>query len=180
MLCLINQMLDIRQLESAELELHPQPISARSIIQDLLEEFSPALLESDIRVNLEMPEMLPDMKVDPEHARRIFSNLLDNSIKFTPDGGQITVSAQYSPSPIESGLIVAIKDNGPGISADIMPQLFEKLITTSSQFARRKGSGLGLYYCKLAVEAHHGRIWVESEEGQGSTFFVALPAVDQA
>jgi two-component system, NtrC family, sensor histidine kinase KinB len=177
MLSLINQMLDIRQMESAEVELNLQPISVRLLIQDLLEQFSPAILDADIQVNLQLPETLPDIKVDPEHARRIFSNLLDNSIKFTPDGGRIDVNAERSPSRLKSELIISIKDTGPGISAEMMPHMFEKLKINSSQVARRKGSGLGLYYCKLAVEAHLGRIWVESEEGQGSAFIVALPAV---
>ncbi len=179
MLSLINQMLDIRQLETTEFELHPQPVSTQSLIQDLLEEFSPAILDAGILVELELPEKLPDLNVDPEHAGRIFSNLLDNAIKFTPDGGRIIVSARCDLSNLRPGLIVTIKDTGPGISAEMLPHLFEKLKTYSSHLARRRGSGLGLYYCKLAVEAHNGRIWVESQNGQGSTFNVALPSVDQ-
>jgi NtrC-family two-component system sensor histidine kinase KinB len=179
MLSLINQMLDIRQLESAELELHPQPVSVQSLIQDLLEQFGPAILDADIQISLELPAILPEMNVDPDHAGRIFSNLLDNAIKFTPNGGRIVFRAQYGPTLGKARLIVSITDSGRGISPEMLPHLFQKLKTNSSQPARRRGSGLGLYYCKLAVEAHHGCIWVESEFGQGSTFFVALPSVDQ-
>ena len=180
MLNLINQMLDIRQLKSAGLELDLQAVSIRPLFQELIEQYSPALQEADIHVNLDLLDSLPALKVDPAHMERIFSNLLDNSIKFTPNGGQIDVSANLDLSPVNPCLIVRVKDNGSGIPAEMMPLLFHKLKTASSHQTRRKGTGLGLYYCKLAVEAHHGRIWAESQAGQGSTFFVALPVADQA
>ena len=176
MLNLINQMLDIRKLESADLVLDLHPIQLPSLFHDLIEQYSPTLQRAKIQINLDFPQDLPPINGDSEHVARIFSNLLDNSIKFTPDGGQIEVGAGYEPDSEPPRLIISIKDNGVGIASEMLPQVFEKLKTSSSNNGRRKGSGLGLYYCKLAVEAHQGQIWAASEENQGSTFWVALPA----
>lgn len=174
MLNLINQMLDIRKLESADLVLDLQSIQLQSLFQELIEQYSPAIQEAKIQIHLDIPQDLPPVKGDPEHMARIFSNLLDNSIKFTPDGGRIDVSARDESGSGPPRLVVSIEDNGVGIASEMLPKLFEKLKSTSGG-SRRKGSGLGLYYCKLAVEAHRGRIWATSEENRGSTFWVALP-----
>jgi signal transduction histidine kinase len=176
MLNLINQMLDIRKLELADLALNLQSIRIPAFFQELVEQYSPAIQEAKIQIHLDFPQDLPPVKADPGHLTRVFSNLLDNSIKFTPDGGQIDVSACFESVPEPSRLVVSIKDNGVGITAEMLPHLFEKYKTTKSNNSRRSGSGLGLYYCKLAIEAHDGQIWAESEESQGSTFWVALPA----
>ena len=178
MLNLINQMLNIRQLESANLELDLQSVSIPSLFRDLVEQYSPAIEDADLKLNLNLPDDAPQVYADPEHVERIFSNLLDNAIKFTPDGGQIDINVHLDRSQSESGLIVSVKDDGIGIADDMLPHLFDKFIANSSNAARRKGSGLGLYFCKLAIDAHHGKIWAESAAGQGSTFYVALPIVE--
>jgi signal transduction histidine kinase len=97
-------------------------------------------------------------------------NLIGNAVKFTPPGGRVLVSAEYVEG--ENAMRIAITDSGPGISDDVVGRLFDKFATGRIEGS---GTGLGLAFCKLAVEAHGGRIWVESQSGEGSTFAFLIP-----
>ena len=124
------------------------------------------------------PPNLPSVQMDEEMISRVFSNLLDNALKFTPTGGRIEVNVALQVSP-EAIVLCAVSDTGPGIASHLTSLIFEKFRQgDNSPQARRKGMGIGLYYCKLAVEAHGGRIWVEGEEGQGTTFYFTLPVTN--
>jgi signal transduction histidine kinase len=101
--------------------------------------------------------------------------LLDNAIKFTPDGGHVKVTAMLDPEFTPASIVVGVSDTGPGIPAEIQKQIFQKYNQVKMIQGRRTGSGVGLYYCKLAVEAHGGQIWVDSQIGGGSTFYFRLP-----
>jgi signal transduction histidine kinase len=96
-------------------------------------------------------------------------------VKFTPDGGVINVWSRVDGDLASRSLLIGVRDTGPGISVEVQEQLFTKYHQSGSVKGRRAGSGLGLHYCKLAVDAHGGEIWVESIQGEGSTFFVRLP-----
>ena len=127
--------------------------------------------QKGIALLLEVAETLPHVQADIDLTSRVVANLLDNAIKFTPLDGQITVTAE----PGGEEIVVCVTDSGPGISADERVYIFEKY-AQSDQGPRGKGSvGLGLAFCKLAVEAQGGRIWVESEPDRGSQFKFALP-----
>jgi signal transduction histidine kinase len=108
---------------------------------------------------------------------RVLHNLVDNAIKFTPDYGAVQLWAKADPERGDA-LLLGVADTGPGIPPEEQPRLFEKFQRTSIT-GRRVGTGLGLPFCKLAVEAHGGQIWIESEEGQGSTFIMRLPTVEE-
>jgi len=124
--------------------------------------------------------------VDEDLVTRVLVNLLDNAIKFSPQGGAVRVTTDgvsATPTFEESSEItsqhyisVSVTDTGPGIPEEYREKIFEKFIRIEEQESRRgRGSGLGLTFCKLVVEAHGGRIWVESQMGQGSTFTFTLP-----
>ena len=126
--------------------------------------------DKDIRLRMALADDVPLLYIDDDMVERVIINLLDNAIKYTPEGGMITLSTASGSNEV----YVRIKDTGPGIPADAQPVIFDK-------FARVKqrnmpyGAGLGLAFCMLAVEAHGGRIWVHSEPDAGSTFTFALP-----
>jgi NtrC-family two-component system sensor histidine kinase KinB len=113
---------------------------------------------------------LPRAQADPNLLRRILQNLVGNAIKFTPAAGVVRVSAEAGAAP--SLLRVRVSDSGPGIPLELQSRLFQKFVTGR---VTERGSGLGLAFCRLAVEAHGGRIWVESEPGHGTAFIFTLP-----
>jgi NtrC-family two-component system sensor histidine kinase KinB len=119
--------------------------------------------------------VLPDVPcplADRELLGRVLVNLVTNGIQFTPKGGQVSIDARRAPdNPREVWLCV--RDTGRGIRPEDQARIFEKFVQIGT--SRRGGTGLGLAFCKLVAEAHGGRIWVESTEGAGSTFCVALP-----
>jgi signal transduction histidine kinase len=110
--------------------------------------------------------------VDNEIIGRVLQNLLGNAIKFTPPGGKIEMTARPPETTASTLLWVAVSNSGPGIPPEIQDRLFQKFVTGRQE---ESGSGLGLAFCRLAVEAHGGRIWVESEPGQLTTFQFTLP-----
>lgn len=132
----------------------------------------PLTLSKKIRLEKNLSPDLPLLHVDTGFVQRILQNLIGNALKFTPENGSITVSArrdETAPSMIE----VAVEDSGGGIPPQIQDRLFQKFVTGHQ---KGRGSGLVLAFCKLAVEAHDGRIWVESTGGEGTTFKFTLPA----
>jgi signal transduction histidine kinase len=103
------------------------------------------------------------------------SNLVDNAIKFTPDGGRIRLVARGEAPDGPNALLLSVSDSGPGIPLEAQGRIFEKFKQAGNTPGRRRGTGLGLAFCRLAAEAHGGRIWVESIPGHGATFTIALP-----
>jgi two-component system sensor histidine kinase/response regulator len=115
---------------------------------------------------------LPPFSGDEDKLRRTLVNLLGNAIKFTPFGGTITAAAELQ----EDVLLFSIHDTGEGIPPEAFDRIFDKFGQVENRKAGRKMStGLGLTFCKLAVEAHGGRIWVESRSGEGSAFYFTIP-----
>ena len=112
---------------------------------------------------------IPSMLADPEQIEKVVGNLLVNAFESLDDGGSITIKTEAN----EDNVILSVSDNGPGMS----PEFVEKALFKPFTSTKKKGLGIGLYQCKTIVEAHHGRIEVESQEGKGSTFRVILPAV---
>jgi signal transduction histidine kinase len=113
---------------------------------------------------------LPEVEADMDMIHRVLINLLENAIKYTPADGRITISARKE----EEHVLIEVSDSGPGIATSDQQRIFEKYARIR-RGSRSKGIGLGLAFCRLAVEAHGGKIWVESEPGQGSSFLFTLP-----
>ena len=120
------------------------------------------------------PSNLPSVLADPNQIRRVLTNLVDNAIKYSPKGGALTVTAVRQNNMVE----VSVTDAGPGVAPEERERIFDRFTQAETGGIRPRGFGLGLSYCKLAVEAHNGRIWVEpGPDGVGSRFAFTLPIV---
>jgi len=177
MLNMVNELLDISKLESGELPLHLQAVEPESLLREVATRLSPLAEETHIALDLKIAQGLPDLYVDRKFMDRVLHNLVDNAIKFTPDQGAVRLWAKADPENANM-LLLGVTDTGPGVPPEEQTRLFEKFQLTSVA-GRRVGTGLGLPFCKLTVEAHGGQIWIESQVGQGSTFIMRLPAMEK-
>jgi signal transduction histidine kinase len=135
----------------------------------------PRLEESGLTCSLNLSSELPEIPASAEHLERAFLNLLDNAAKFTPAGGTIRVSAERSVHEGRSGVLVRVTDTGVGIPSGEQVRIFDRFYQVDPSARRRYGGmGLGLSLVRSIVEAHRGAVWVNSEPGRGSTFFVWL------
>ena len=171
MYTLINAILDINQLEQGQMPMTSEPLSLASVIESIVKEWQLTAEQHNITLENQVAPTLPMVLADKRLLERILQNLLGNAIKFTPPGGQVNITAQATGQSVAT----SIQDNGPGIKKELQGRLFEKF-TPGPQAAR--GSGLGLAFCKIAVEAHSGRIWAESHPGQGTTITFTLPVYE--
>ncbi len=169
---LVNAILDVRRLEEGRMPLEFQPVAPADAIQACIDEMHPLLRIHNLIIVIDVPRGLSPVRADYSTLIRVLGNLLDNAIKFTPSGGRITISARQTPG----GIRFSVADTGYGIPPEQHDRIFEKFAQAGIRAqGQRAGVGLGLTFCKLAVEAHHGRIWVESDRGIGTTFHFTLP-----
>lgn len=168
---LVDNLLELSRQQSNRLVLKPEPVDVGAVVQTVLANLK---RKSDIhRLSSEVSPNLPPAVADPIRVERIIHNLVDNAIKYSPDGGEVKVSGRQ----MGGFLIFAVQDHGPGIAVadqDKLFQSFERLGATVK--GSIQGTGLGLRVCRILAEAHGGKIWVESEPGKGATFFFTLPA----
>jgi signal transduction histidine kinase len=181
MIELVNNILDLSRLESGRMPLNRDSVSVPDLIAATLHTQSPLATDKGLHLTSDAPMTLPPVWADPELVGRVLQNLVGNAIKFTLSGGQIKVSARQAngdatDQPESPYLCVSVADDGPGIPPDLQGQLFQKFVTGQQEGS---GSGLGLAFCKLVVETHGGRIWVESQPDQGTTFTFTLPVADE-
>ena len=180
---LVSDLLELSRLELGEVELKRSPHHLNTFHEPILDVFEPLLEESGLVLKWEIPDELPEVNVDQQLFMQIFVNLIDNAIKYTPDGGTITVSAETDTSDVFDGLnitveeiIVHIKDTGIGIPMESQSRVFERFYRVDKGRAQEMGgTGLGLAIVKHIVLRHNGRIWLDSVLGQGSVFHFAVP-----
>jgi signal transduction histidine kinase len=175
MLDLVNAILDVSRLESGQIALNRSWQSLNNLAEEVLALQSPLANAKHQQLLNSLPKQLPQIWADDDLIRRVFQNLIGNAIKFTPDDGQITVTAQLLDDD-QSQVLVAISDTGPGIPLDLRSRLFEKFVTGTEAGI---GSGLGLALCRLAIEAHGGTIWIEDNVDQGTIFKFTLPTTQE-
>jgi signal transduction histidine kinase len=171
---LIAGILDVAKMESSGVRPNLEPVALAEDIPAVLELIGYQIQEKRIALETALPDDLPTVLADREMVRRIVVNLVGNSVKFAPEQSTITVSARAA----EKGdhVVVSVQDQGPGISKEHQARIFEKFVQVGKGRSAEKVSvGLGLAFCKMAVEAHGGRIWVESEPGHGACFSFSLP-----
>lgn len=177
---LINNILDLAKLEAGKMQMLPEAVPLAALVADVLDLARPRALE--FKVELAGPPAPCDTQVwaDASALKRVLLNLVFNALKFTPPGGRVSVSWDRT---AEGDDIVAVRDTGVGIPAAKLGTLFQKFsqVSENQNKARpARGTGLGLVICKEIVEAHGGRIGVESREGQGSVFSFSLPRAGSA
>jgi len=164
-------MLDLARLEHGALELRRSPTDLHALLRDAIAEIEPLLLSFGSRATLDCAPATPQALCDAEIVHRIVANLLSNASKHSPPGSTVRVSAR----PAADGLIVvSVADEGEGIAPADQARIFNKFQQLEAG-AAAGGAGIGLAFCKLAVEAHGGSIWVESQPGKGATFRFSLP-----
>lgn len=167
---LTNSLLDINRLEAGQAIVDVNPTDPIALMGDVAEAVRPIAKNKDQALELDVPEEMPAVLVDGDMIRRVLSNLLENAVKFAPAGGKISAGIQRQGDWIH----VWVADDGPGIPASEQEAIFDKYTRLHAKEGP-KGIGLGLAYCRLAVEGHGGRIWVESDPGEGSRFTFTLP-----
>ena len=172
---MVKSLLDIERLEEGKAVLERKPTLISELVAEAADVTEPIADDADQKIVLQIAENLPLVTVDGDMIARVITNLIENAIKYTPSGGKITVSTK----PMRGGVAVSVADTGPGMSAEEQTQIFDKYTRLHNQ-SSPGGLGLGLAFCRLAVEAHNGRIWVESEPGKGSVFSFLLPAATQS
>ena len=182
LMALVNELLDINKMESGEMRLDKDVADMLTLTREAVEEVGQLSRSQTTKINIEVPPDLPAVEVDDDLLRRALMNLVANALKYAPKGGEVNITARTtceagSLSPV---MEVAVQDNGPGIAPEDRQRIFDKFGQVETRKPGRKTStGLGLTFCKLAVEAHGGRIWVESEPGQGSTFKFTIPMMGE-
>jgi len=171
---MINQLLDVARIESGSVPLQRERVSPEELLSAAVLRLRPAAEAAAITVLAEAAGGLPELSVDIQLMGRVLDNLSDNAVKFSPNGSTIRLWARPAAAP--AGVLFGVRDEGPGIPPTEQGRLFEKFIRLPNIMGRRGGTGLGLAFCRLVVEAHGGEIRLESTPGQGSTFIVRLPA----
>ncbi len=171
---MVNDLLDASRIDVSQLALNRQPIHAKQAAESLLEQIRPTLGEHSLKLRIEGEP--GEVFVDRLRFDQILTNLLENAAKYSPQGTSIDLTV----NPIDDGVVFAVKDQGMGIAPEEIPHLFDRFYQTQRARELKRGLGLGLYISKGFVEAHGGRVWVESKINRGSTFYVWLPSPPMA
>lgn len=171
---LANNLLDISRLEEGKLKLDLQALDVAVIIDQVIAAIRPMAGQKHISIDVDLPDTLPNIYGDSQRVDQVLANLLNNAVKYTPDTGSITVAAQVDDP--ENMIRISVADTGVGISASLLPHVFDRFYRAEHDLRMNiVDIGLGLSVAKRLIEAQGGRIWAESEEGQGSTFTFVLP-----
>ncbi|MGH7664706.1 MAG: sensor histidine kinase [Gemmatimonadaceae bacterium] len=166
---LIQDLLDVKRIESGRLSMERRSVAFESVVREAAEMLRPIATAASLRLDTELPDDLPSISADPLRIQQVLSNLVGNAIKFTPAGGRIAIRVEEK----DTEILCSVTDTGPGIAPDAIPHIFGRF--WQGNVTDRRGIGLGLAISKGIIEAHRGRIWVESTLGAGTTFMFSLP-----
>jgi signal transduction histidine kinase/type II secretory pathway pseudopilin PulG len=172
---LIADLLDVTRLEGGKrLPIEPEDITVGELFAEAEEIFKAQAMVASVTIEIDAPSDLPPLFADRHRIMQVVSNLLGNSLKFTPPGGRISLTAERR----DAEVLFGVDDNGPGIPKENLSDIFSPY--WQAKRTERMGAGLGLPIARGIVEAHGGRIWVESEQGVGTTFYFTLPLADRS
>lgn len=170
---MVEEILEVQELEENRIKPHPEPIQVRALLELSAEKGRHLYPDRDIKVSAEVDERVDRVEADRGLLERVLDNLISNAVKFSKPNDHVKVIAV----PGAGRVTFAIEDEGPGIPDSYKKRVFEKFVRIElGAHAARTGSGLGLALCKLAVEAHGGKIWIEDNQPRGSRFVFTLPA----
>lgn len=179
MITLINDLLDVTRIEEGRYLYKPILADFEPIVQFVINSYKEEFEKKKLEIRFNKPEKkLPRAVVDVEKIRLVIENLLDNAVRYTPPGGRVTISLRYVEK--EKEIEFSIKDTGVGIPGDQQERVFTKFFRgVNVMRMETEGTGLGLFISKNIIEAHGGKIWFESEEGEGTTFYFTLPLKEE-
>ena len=168
---LVLDLLDAARIADGHLVLSRERICVRNVLAEAVEQMAQLAAEREVSCRSTAQEELPLVHADRERVLQVLGNLISNAIRFCRPGGSVALSASLGGGEVRC----AVSDDGSGIPAADLPHIFERYFQGKPESAESRGAGLGLTIARGIVEAHGGRIWVESREGHGSTFFFTLP-----
>ena len=173
MTALIDQLLDVARLEMGRLQIVAEPAPLAALLREKAAQFIPQAENDGKQLEFIAEPNLPVVSIDRELISRVLDNLLSNALKYTRKGGHVALRAIHNGQSV----VVQVVDDGEGVAPEQVAQIFDKFYQVKDDAGKpiRRGTGLGLTFCKLVVEAHNGRIWLESQPGHGSTFSFTLP-----
>ena len=174
LLRLADDFMAAAKLEFGGIEVSPMPVEVASLLLGVRDDFEHIARKKGIAFSVDIPDSLPLAALDKKQVERAVGNLLQNAFNYTPEGGEVKLSAEAVTYEDGKHILVSVSDTGPGISQEEMKKIFNRYYR-SPKTAGIKGTGLGLAIVKAVAEAHGGRVEVESEEGKGSTFKLILP-----
>lgn len=167
---LISDLLINAKIESGNFEVAKNPESPKEILYETIDFLTPLASQKNIQIVLKLPEFVPFFYVDKARIHQVLNNIIGNAIKFTPNNGSIKIEVHESE---RKDILFSIEDNGPGIDEESLPHIFDRY--WQPERSKRQGTGLGLSIAKGIIEAHGGKIWVESILGKGTTFYFTIP-----
>jgi len=177
---MVRELLELSRIESGQVPLRLVPTAVADLVIPPVDRLQPQAERSGLSMTVDLPSVgkepdLPSVLADAERVMEVVTNLVHNAIKFTPAGGQVTISARLAGEEV----ILSVQDTGIGIAADDLPRIFERFYK-ADRARSGGGTGLGLSIARHIVQGHGGRIWAESVEGKGSTFYFSLPVAIRA
>jgi PAS domain S-box-containing protein len=196
---MIDTLLDVHKFEAKKMKLFFQKEEPESLIRKLLTRFEPVARRGELRLIISIGESIPPISVDRGKFSRLLGNLLSNAVKFTPEGGEIEVTARdvvefskvkgaipsaaypfLDPDDSRRFVRIMVRDSGVGIPADALETIFDRFVQANNRrLGKTSGTGLGLAFCRKVMDAHNGFIWAESVAGKGSTFVMLFPVDDK-
>ncbi len=169
---LVDDLRTLSMADAGELKLSMRPSSIEELLQSVQRLYAHRARQKAIQLDVKAAAEVPDVELDSQRIKEVLTNILDNAMRYTPEGGHITLSAKRADEQVE----IAIQDSGPGVGAEELDKIFERFYRTESSRTREEGgSGLGFAIARSIIEKHNGRIWAESQPGQGLTVMIKLP-----
>jgi signal transduction histidine kinase len=175
-ICLTEELLDIARLQSGRMDIETEDIDFHSLVEELMIDFTTIANENSVFIRNNVSKNIPFVQADLNKLIRILTNLVDNAINFSPHGGHVIISAE---TEVSQFLTVRVTDYGAGIPPEYKEKIFERFVQVPGRYSRRGGTGLGLAFCRLAVEAHGGQIWADNNPDGGSIFAFTVPTNGQ-
>jgi two-component system sensor histidine kinase/response regulator len=174
LLALIEDLLEVARIEEQTITLQPEPIAPAALLAEIVYDWGLRFTQEGATATVDVADDAPVFSADKVLLKRVLSNLVQNALTHTAGPVKLALTARADPN----GILFTVADDGPGIPSEYQEIIFRKFERVRAAHAPRvRSSGLGLTFCRLAVESHGGRIWVKSAEGEGSTFYVQLPIV---
>jgi signal transduction histidine kinase len=169
---LVNSLLNVSRIEMGTFAVEPKPIDIFEVAQSVIDELVPMIKEKKLKIEKTFDEKIKTMNLDPNLIRMVFQNLLSNAVKYNNQGGFVKLAIAKKKKEV----IVSVKDAGYGIPKNVQAKIFTKMFRADNVKAKdTTGTGLGLYMVKSIIEQSGGKVWFESEEDKGSTFYFTLP-----